>query len=155
MDGNVFLSRLWALFYNMKNNMRRLMDPILQHENITPMQTHILFEVSKGNINNISGICNELGVNQGNASTMCKKLEQIDLLKRERSTEDERVVTLSLTPKGMTLLNNLNEQFKLFNEYCGSVPKEKMDTIFKGFAQFEELMSDFTLFIENNSNERN
>jgi Transcriptional regulators len=154
MDGNVFLSRIWALFYNMKNNLRRLMEPVLQHENITPMQTHILFEVSKGNINNISAICNELGINQGNASTMCKKLEQIDLLKRERSTEDERVVTLSLTPKGETILNNLNEQFKLFDEYCCTVSKEKMATIFKGFAQLEELMSEFTLFIENN-NERN
>jgi len=155
MDGSVFLNKIWALFYNMKNNLRRLMDPILQNENITPMQTHILFEVSKGNVNNISAVCNELGINQGNASTMCKKLEQIDLLKRERSTEDERVVTLSLTPKGQAILNNLDGQFKLFDEYCSTVPKEKLATIFKGFVQLEELMNDFTLFLDNNNNERN
>lgn len=153
MDGRIFISKIWALFFNMKNNLRRLMDPITHAEKLTPMQIYILFEIKQGNINNIGGICHDFGINQGNASTMCKKLEQSGLINRERSTEDERVVTLSITPQGNAILDRIKKHFKRFEEYCSNAPEEKMKTIFKGLTEFEELINDFILMTETN-NER-
>lgn len=153
MDGKIFISRIWALVFNMKNNVRRVIDPIVQNENLTPLQAYVLLEIEKGGVNNISGVCNDFGINQGNASTMCKKLEQAGLLLRERSEDDERVVILSVTDKGRKVLKKIEEQFLAFDEYCRGISNEKMNEILKGFNMFEELITDFILITEKN-NER-
>ncbi|MCL2518045.1 MAG: winged helix DNA-binding protein [Oscillospiraceae bacterium] len=148
IDANIFITHLWAIFFNTKNNIHRIIEPILHTENITTPQTFILFAVKQHYIKNISGVCREMNINQGNASTMCKKMEQAGLIKRERSTEDERIVTLSITEKGDEILNRLKQKMDMFNEYCNELPEEHMKTVIKGLNQFEEILKNFIFYCE-------
>ena len=79
---------------------------------------------------------------------MCKKMEQAGLIKRERSTEDERIVTLSITEKGDEILNRLKQKMDMFNEYCNELPEEHMKTVIKGLNQFEEILKNFIFYCE-------
>lgn len=49
-----------------------------------------------------------LGIDQGNGSNMCKKLEKKGWVLRQRNPYDERVVLLSLTAQGEDILNHIH-----------------------------------------------
>lgn len=49
-----------------------------------------------------------LGIDQGNGSNMCKKLEKKGWILRQRNPQDERVVLLSLTAQGEEILNHIH-----------------------------------------------
>jgi DNA-binding MarR family transcriptional regulator len=51
-----------------------------------------------------------LGVQLSTASGLLARLEKLDLLRREHSTEDRRVVHLFLTTKGEEMLDEINAQ---------------------------------------------
>ena len=92
------------LLRSIKSSFLRQIEPLLRESGLSLVQTCLLSGVSSGEIENINGVCRSLEMGQGNASTMCKKLEQSGLLRRERCQEDERVVRLSLTEPGQAAL---------------------------------------------------
>jgi len=52
-------------------------------------------------------ICNKLLLSGSNITTVIDNLEKRDLVRRERRTDDRRVVEVSLTTKGRKLIDNL------------------------------------------------
>ena len=48
-------------------------------------------------------------MDQGNVSSTCKKLENKGWLERKRSEKDERVVMVSLSEKGKTILSQIEQ----------------------------------------------
>lgn len=92
---------------SIKGNFERRMEPLLREAGLSMVQASLLLGIGSGEIENINSACRALDMGQGNASTMCKKLEQCGLLLRERSKQDERVVQLSLTPVGQEKMNTL------------------------------------------------
>lgn len=83
----------------------------------------------------------QLRVNQGNASTVCKRLEQDGLLQKERSAVDERVVHLVLTPKGKAIISNLDAQFKKISHSLDQMPDEQIATAMDSFHQMLQIFS--------------
>jgi DNA-binding MarR family transcriptional regulator len=60
------------------------------------------------------------------------RLEVEGLVARERSTEDRRIVTAKITPKGTKLLNKLDKPFNEFHlEYSSSLNNEELNEFVK------------------------
>jgi len=56
---------------------------------------------------NIRTIADHLRVSGSYITVETKALEQLELVQRERSSQDRRLVSLSLTPRGMALLDSI------------------------------------------------
>lgn len=135
-----FKSEMWSIMYQVKAGMQKFIEPILQAEGLSMIQAYILIGISEGTVTNISSLCKELGINQGNVSTMCKQMEKAGLINRIRSIEDERIVTLSLTEQGKNKIQRLNTTSDDLNTVFEQVPIEKLDAIINGMHEFSELI---------------
>ncbi len=140
MDYLEFKSDMMSIMYMLKSSMQRVIEPMIQKEGLSMIQVYILFGISKGTITNISSLCREFGLNQGNVSNMCKNMEKTGLIKRIRSTEDERIVKLSITEKGSKIIEKLYAESEELNKTLEKIPKEKLDTIINGMHEFNELL---------------
>ena len=64
-------------------------------------------------------------LNQGNMSSMCKKLESDGFIVKTRSQDDERCTYLSLTPKGEETIAAINSVLSYKDDEC-CLTKEEM-----------------------------
>ena len=135
-----FKTEMWSLMYQVKSGMQKSFEPIMQSEGLTMIQAYILLGLSEGTITNISSLCKEFGMNQGNVSTMCKNMENTGLIKRNRGSDDERIVTLSLTEKGKATLLRLHAKADELDTVFEQVPTEKLEAIINGMHELSELL---------------
>lgn len=91
------LLTLWRLLRNLSNPVRRA--------EMTPEQYWLLRLLNRAGSLNISELANELGIAISSATVSCKRLEKAGLLTRERQSDDERVVRVALTAKGLAQID--------------------------------------------------
>ncbi|MCR5587158.1 MAG: MarR family transcriptional regulator [Lachnospiraceae bacterium] len=77
--------------------------PHLKPLNLTYTQYLVFLVLWETDDITVSEICSKLHLDNGTVSPLIKKLESRGLLKRERSSKDERVVTVKLTKEGKDL----------------------------------------------------
>jgi len=145
MQVSEFKSEMWSVMYQVKAGIQKIFEPIVQAEGLSMIQAYILFGISEGTMTNISSLCKELCINQGNVSTMCKNMEKAGLVKRTRSSEDERIVNLSLTEEGISLLQRLQARADELDSAFEQVPIEKLEAIVNGMHEFSELIKNLSI----------
>jgi MarR family transcriptional regulator, organic hydroperoxide resistance regulator len=91
------LLTLWRLLRNLSSPVRRA--------EMTPEQYWLLRLLNRSGPLNISELANELGIAISSATVSCKRLEKAGLLTRERQSDDERVVRVALTAKGLAQID--------------------------------------------------
>jgi DNA-binding MarR family transcriptional regulator len=137
---NDFKSEMWSIMYQVKAGMQKFFEPILQAEGLSMIQIYILIGLSECTITSIGSLCKESGINQGNISTMCKQMEKAGLIKRIRSSEDERIVNLSLTEQGRHTIHKLYAKADELDTVFEQVPTEKLEAIINGMYELSELL---------------
>lgn len=135
-----FKSEMWSAMYLVKASMQKVIEPVAQSEGLSTVQAVILFTLAEEMNTNISSLSKVLGLNQGNVSTMCKGMEKSGLIKRTRSSEDERVVKLSLTEPGEKTIERLNKKFQQFDTVFKNIPEEKLQAILTGLNELNALL---------------
>lgn len=95
---------LFEQFIILRIHIEQFLTPIAQHYNLTPIGVFILYLISKQADFSISRACRKMNLNQGNASSMCKKLESGGFIKRIKNKNDERVSNIVLTGFGKQTL---------------------------------------------------
>ncbi len=135
-----FKYRMWSLLHSTRVSLFKIVEPIIQKEGLTTLQLFLLYSIKQNCTSNVSSICRMLVINQGNASTMCKRLEKLGYIKRCRSSEDERVVSLTLTEQGNAVIDRFDEGFSSHQEKFGNIPSEKFDIIIRGFEELDALI---------------
>lgn len=137
-----FKSELIDSILLVKAGIQKIIDPIAKSEGLTSTQLYVLFNVYSGNINTVGGLSKDFGVNQGNASTLCKDLEKMGLITRTRNSNDERVVNIEITSKGRELTERFDKKIDDLENQFNNISKEKIDIVVKGIKQFGELLRD-------------
>lgn len=84
----------------LRNSIEHTLAPITQRFGLTPMQTAALNFINSNSASTVGSVFRALELNQGNASSMCKRLEADGFIHRRRSEEDERCVFLEVTERG-------------------------------------------------------
>lgn len=142
MNFNEFKTELIESILLIKSGIQKIVDPIAKSENITSSQFYVLFNIYEGNINTIGGLSKDLGVNQGNVSTLCKEMEKEGLITRIRNKDDERIVNITLTSKGEEKVKRLSNKIDELQNQFGNISKEKIKTIVTGIREFGNLLKD-------------
>ena len=133
----------WEIFHTIKSRLEKLTAPVVHAEGLTQLQIYILLAIKRGEITSVGDLSRIANINQGNASTICKRLEKSGFVHRERNREDERVVSLSITDKSLQSLSRIDEKIESFVRMLNEYPKEKIQAIYTGFYEFDQILKSF------------
>lgn len=81
-------------------SMQRSLEIRMQDLDLTGYQWGPLWLIWRGSADTVAGCAREAGIDAGAMTRMLDRLEAKGLVVRERSTQDRRVVHVSLTPHG-------------------------------------------------------
>lgn len=107
--------------YSASHAFTRFYRPLLAPLGLTYPQYLVLLSLRGNKNETISGLGKKLFLDSNTLSPLIKRLEKMGLLIRQRSKEDERVVTVSLTKKGEDLSDKAYEIRKTL-ENCIDLP---------------------------------
>ena len=85
------------------------LDAQLQPFGMTGMQFAILKSVTEGTAESAADLCRLLHYDTGSMTRLVDRLEHKGLIRRERSTDDRRVVSLRVTSAGRTAMPRLRD----------------------------------------------
>lgn len=109
---------------------------------LSGMQLRILLEIEQNGPHTVGSLANNVLIAGANISSICKKLESMEMLTRIRDHEDERVVRIDLTPKSKSIMREVNEYYeKKFVRAMGDDPGENLDVIIAAMEKVNELLS--------------
>lgn len=112
------------------------------HHGLTAMQLRLLMELHKDGTMAIGEMASQLGQAGTNVSTMCKKLEKLGLIHRQRSAQDERIVMLALTEAGEARMVQINRAFdKKISRMMDVVDEAELREMLSGLEKFSRLLS--------------
>ena len=89
--------------YAASREILRKYTPLLKKIGLTYTQYIVMMVLWDCDKATVSDLCKQLYLDSGTLSPLLKSMEEKGLICRTRSTEDERVVTISLTEKGSSL----------------------------------------------------
>ena len=133
--------QLYFAINNLGNNFNKILDILAKEANLTKVQVTILMQVYKNNPCMINTVVEDLGLNQGNTSSICKKLETLGYIEKERNKNDERIVNLKLTEYGNEKIKIIEEKLKSLYGYFNEFEDIKIESIIDGLNLFNEVLN--------------
>ena len=110
--------RIWDLLRDASVNTEFMMTEFSSKNKLSRLQGRTLLQIFIQEKVRLSDLAEIMSMNPGNLSRVCQSLEDDALLQRDRSLEDRRVWTISLTEKGHKVIkgivNGIDESFKKF-----------------------------------------
>lgn len=141
MDLEEFKQYLWDYSREINENTNKVFNPIIEQFGLTTLQFRILMEIRQSGSHTIGSLANEIKMAGTNISTMCKKLEKMELLERIRKPEDERVVLVILTQKGKEIVTDIDQVIiEKISLYTKSESEQTMNEIIIGLKQLNKLL---------------
>lgn len=136
-----FRNAVWEYFRYLRLSMDFIFRPIVEDLGLTMLQARILVEVQAAGEITIGDLGESIGTGSGNASTMCKRLEQMGCVRRERALADERVVFVSLTEEGQALLIEMEREIaRRYGSILRNWPEEDLAQIQAGARKIKEML---------------
>ena len=106
-----------------------LYTPYLKPLGLTYTQSIVFLVLWEKDGITVGEICDRLMLDSGTLSPLLKKMEQSGLIERKRSSEDDRVVLITLTPEGRALQDKAKEvPVKIAG--CIDLPEEKAQMLY-------------------------
>lgn len=99
--------RIWDLLRDASVNMEFMMTEFSSRNKLSRLQGRALLQIFIQENVRLSDLSDIMGMNPGNLSRVCQSLEDASLLQRERSLEDRRVWTITLTEKGHKVISGI------------------------------------------------
>jgi MarR family transcriptional regulator, organic hydroperoxide resistance regulator len=81
--------------------------PLLEKLGLTYPQYLVMIVLWENEVCSVKDLGKLLYLDSGTLSPLLKRLEAVGLIKRQRSTQDERIVNISLTEQGLELRNQV------------------------------------------------
>jgi len=131
------------LFKEVFTLLRQSMTKGFENSGITAPQGMVIGVLSRHGKMKVSELSDKMGLSNSTVSGIIDRLEKQEMVERERSKEDKRVVYVSLCPK----FEETNQSFhKKVEESIGNVVNkgthEDIDKIVDGFTILKRLLND-------------
>lgn len=122
---------------NLKNNGLK---------NVSINEVHIIEAIEKAEVPSMSEVANRLMITPGTLSTSVNRLIQKGYVKSERSTQDRRVVLLSLTDKGQEVFQ-IHEDFhkKMINRILSTTNFNEDELLIQSLENLMEFFKQLKL----------
>lgn len=95
--------------YLLSKEIVNMYRPILEEFDLTYPQYLVLMLLWEKQPQSVSQLGDELHLDSGTLTPLLKRLEQKEIIRRQRATSDERIVEISLTEKGEELREKAEE----------------------------------------------
>ncbi|WP_052427478.1 MarR family winged helix-turn-helix transcriptional regulator [Neobacillus niacini] len=141
MDVIDFKNILWNYTRKINERTNNLINTLCDHHGITTLQGRILIEIQQHGTHTIGTLASRLHIAGTNISTMCKKLESKGFIERVRDEGDERVVKVALSEKGISVVEEINQE--LIEKISHSIQGEtdhSLTEIINGLKKLNELL---------------
>lgn len=110
MDIREFQDHLWRLFRSISLGLDGTIRPVVESFGLTMTQLRLLAELKEQSELTVGDLGQAMGTAPGNTSSLCKAMEQKGLVSRKRSSQDERIVLISMTDPGRELLRQVERE---------------------------------------------
>ena len=108
----------------------RIIDTHMEPYGITAAQFKVLIIMAQFEVDTPAELCRHLCIDSGSMTRMLDRLEQKELIVRNRCADDRRQVRLALTADGQRLADRLPEiGAAAMNELCGVLAPEELKTL--------------------------
>jgi DNA-binding MarR family transcriptional regulator len=126
---------LGYLLHQVRGRLLAAIDAELGPLDITWAQWGTLLHIANGKAATASELCRQIAGDTGSMTRMLDRLEQKGLIRRERSSEDRRIVRLFLTEAGQKLYPKLPPiAVKVLNQHLRGFSRDELETM-KGFLR--------------------
>jgi DNA-binding MarR family transcriptional regulator len=95
--------------YATSRSITKIYRPFLDELGITYPQYLVMLLLWENNTVTLKELGNKLYLDSGTLTPLLKRLENLDFIKRERSSEDERLLCVTLTEKGAALKDKASD----------------------------------------------
>jgi len=121
-----FRNEVWLNFTKIGRNFDAMLEIIIDNEEITKNQALTLFFIAMNKNVRVNDIKDKFKANQGNISSLCKKMEQLELIRKVKNKDDERIVNLELLPKGEKIIEIIKKKFRSIEDRLSTKEKDEM-----------------------------
>ena len=126
---------LGYLLHQVRGRLVAAIDAELEPLDITWAQWGTLLKIANGRAETATELCRTMAGDTGSMTRMLDRLEQKGLIQRDRSSEDRRIVQLSLTKAGQKLYPKLPPiAVKVLNQQLKGFSRDELETM-KGFLR--------------------
>ncbi|WP_062106770.1 MarR family winged helix-turn-helix transcriptional regulator [Bacillus niameyensis] len=141
MDVDEFKNILWEYTRKIGENTNIAMNSLCDQFDLTILQMRILMAIKQEGFHTIGSLAHTIHVAGTNMSTMCKRLEKKELIQRIRDQNDERVVKVILTDKGLHIVDEIDRMLiEKISQYVDNVSTETLYEIIAGLKKMNELL---------------
>jgi len=124
--------KIMEVFFEISRGIREKMSFDCNAAQLTVLQLQTLILINKNKTLSMGDIANEFKISLPTATVLSDKLVKIKLVKRNKSVSDRRIVNVSLTEKGKTLLKKAMKQRHIkINELLSYLPLKDREMLFK------------------------
>ena len=133
----------WELMYTSHTAKDQILKQLNTDTDLTPQQLRLLLQIGQMNMSTQSEIAQELDIDLGNLSRLCKTLEEKELIKRTRSNRDLRVVHVELQDEGRSILQNIERKsLDLLMPFVQENTVQELETMVRGMTMYTGLIKD-------------
>ncbi|MCI9293457.1 MAG: MarR family transcriptional regulator [Erysipelotrichaceae bacterium] len=126
MSQDEYLQMAYRQMMRLKALVDQLLKDATEGVDLTRLQLMMMKYVQSAPMS-IGELTKTSGMDQGNVSSTCKKLENRGWLERKRSEKDERVVMVSLSEKGKTILSQIEQYaYTCANQAFSSIQEDEI-----------------------------
>ena len=131
------------LFQEVMHLFKHNMNKLLEDTGMSVPQGMVLGLLSKRKKMKITELSNELCLSNSTVSGIIDRLEKQEIVVRERSEKDKRVVNVSISPDHDGIHKNFHKQLEknIENIMCQGNPEE-LHKIFEGLNILKKLLND-------------
>lgn len=146
MDQKELRYKLITISRDMHRYAHDVIAPICAQHNITVQQLYVLMELRVQPNQKVSELSDRVGILHTNFPLVCRKLEQLNYVRRSRSEVDKRSFILSLTSSGEQLIEKMDREISDdLSVMLGAGTKETYECIVKGFESIEALLENASI----------
>lgn len=140
-----FNNSIFSMIREISHKIDLLLQETATDLGVTTLQLKMIMTLYAANdAVSIGTLGKSIGVNGGNISNICKKLEKQGFVDRRRSEEDERVVNVKLTDMGKDAAKKVSKYFdKIKPEVDESNINTNLKTIIDELESLDELLDNY------------
>jgi len=128
---------------NFNKSMRHKFHHLMQDSDLTFPQLSVISMLEKHGEQKVSELSLKIGLSDSTVSGILDRLEQKDIIKRERTKDDRRVVKISLTGKSKELCNDFRrKREEYFTRLLKKLSEEEIKDIIKGLEILNRVLAE-------------
>ncbi len=137
------ISKIIDLIRNLNKSMRHRFHDFMQDSGLTFPQLSVISTLTKNGELKVSVLSDKMGLSDSTVSGILDRLEQKNIIRRERNQDDRRVVKIALTEGSRKFCKDFHERKEEhFSNLLKRLSEQEIKDIIKGLETLNSVLSN-------------